>query len=97
MMNRRAVLASGLLLLLPVPLSSAAQQRLYRIGVLLYGGVYYAALDGVRERLKQLGLEEGKHYVLHLREAKGDQKSVEATASALEREQVDVMFTVTTA
>ena len=95
-MTRRAVLASGLLLF-AAPLSAVAQQsRLYRIGVLLYGGVYQAALEGRRERLAQLGLEEGKHYVFHLREARGDLKSVESTASALEREQVDVIFTVTT-
>ena len=95
-MTRRAVLASGLLLF-AAPLSAVAQQpRLYRIGVLLYGGVYQAALEGLRERLAQLGLEEGKHFVFHQREARGDLKSVESTASALEREQVDVIFTVTT-
>jgi putative ABC transport system substrate-binding protein len=94
--KRRAVLASGLLLL-AAPLSLAAQQRrLYRIGVLHYGGVYDATLDGLRRRLRELGLEEDRQFVFHLREAKADLKAVEATAGALEREQIDVLFTVTT-
>lgn len=98
MATRRAVLKSGLLLALcAAPVSSAAQQaRIYRIGVLLYGGVYYAAVDGLRDRLKELGLEEGKQFVFHVRESRGELTSDEAAASALEREQVDVIFTVTT-
>ena len=94
--KRRAVLASGLLLFAAPFAARAQQQRVYRLGVLHYGGVYNATLDGLRARLKQLGLEEGRHFVFHLREARPDLKAVEATAAALEREQVDVLFAVTT-
>lgn len=96
MCTRRAVLAGSLLLVLAAPFSATAQQqRLYRIGVVLYGGVYYAALEGLRDGLTERGLEEGKHFVFHVRETKGDLRSDEAAASALERELVDVIFTVT--
>ncbi len=42
----------------------AQQARVYRIGVLLQGGPYYAAIDGLRDGLRELGLEEGKQFVL---------------------------------
>jgi putative tryptophan/tyrosine transport system substrate-binding protein len=93
---RRAVLRGGLLLaLLAAPLSVAAQQlRIYRVGVVLHGGSYSAAIDGLRDGLKELGLEEGKHFILHVRETKGDLKSVEAAARALESEKVDLIYSV---
>ena len=76
------VLALGLL---AAPLAVEAQQaRVYRIGVILQGGPYYAAIDGLRDGLRELGLEEGKQFVLHVRDTKGDLKSVEAAARSLE-------------
>ena len=54
---------------------AAAQQagRVFRVGVIHQGGPsYYRAIDGLREGLKALGLEEGKHVVLDIRDAKGD-------------------------
>jgi putative ABC transport system substrate-binding protein len=94
----RAVLRAGLLLaLLGAPLLGEAQQRdVYRVGVLLLGGSYYRALDGLRDGLKELGLDEGKQFVLHVREIKGEAGSVEAAARSLESERVDLMYTVTT-
>src|SRR2546425_13286785 len=63
-MHRRAFIA-GTLSVLPAALAAEAQQtRVYRIGVLLQGGPYYAAIDGLRDGLRELGLEEGKQFVL---------------------------------
>lgn len=46
--------------LLAVPLALGAQQaRIYRIGVILQGGPYFAAIEGLRDGLKELGLREG--------------------------------------
>jgi len=39
-----------------------------------------------------LGLEEGKHYVLDLRDTKGDLKAAEGAARSLEQEKVDIIF-----
>lgn len=98
MKTRRAVLRSGLLLaLIAAPLSVVAQQsRVYRVGVVLHGGLYSKALDGLRDGLKEFGLVEGKHLIFHVRETKGDLKLVEAAAKALETEKVDVIYAVTT-
>jgi len=63
--------------------------------VIHQGGPYSAVIDGLRDGLRELGLEEGKQFVLHVRDGKGDLKSVEATARDLEREPVDLIYAVT--
>ncbi len=95
-MNRRGALLA-MLPLGAVPLAVEAQQpRLYRVGVISQGGFYSAAIDGLRDGLRELGLEEGKQFVLHVRDAKGDLKSVEAAARSLEGEKVELIYPVTT-
>jgi putative ABC transport system substrate-binding protein len=66
------------------------------VGVILQGGPYFAAIDGLRAGLKELGLEEGKQFVLYVRDAKGDLKAVEAAAQSLEVERVDLIYSVGT-
>ena len=86
-----------ILALFAVPLAVEAQQaRAYRVGVVLQGGPYFAAIDGLRDGLKELGLEEGKQFVLHVRDTKGDLKSVEAAARSLEKEKVDLIWAAPT-
>jgi putative ABC transport system substrate-binding protein len=90
---------TGLLILalFALPLAVEAQQaRVYRVGVVLQGGLYFSAVDGLRDGLRELGLEEGKQFLLHVRDAKGDLKSVEAAARSLEGEKVDLIYAVTT-
>ncbi len=88
------MLASGLL---AAPLGAEAQPaRVYRIGVVLEGGPYSAAVDGLRDGLRELGFEDGKQLVLHVRDVKGDLKSVEAAARSLEGEKVDLIYAVAT-
>ena len=71
-----------------------AQPRVHRIGVVLLGGPYARAIDGLRDGLHELGLEEGKQYALLVRDARGDLKAAGAAAKALEAEGVDVIFAV---
>ncbi|HVJ24185.1 MAG TPA: ABC transporter substrate-binding protein [Burkholderiales bacterium] len=94
----RAVLVASLILGLLVPPRAveAQQARVYRVGVILHGGSYSAALDGLRDGLKELGFEEGKQFVFHLRDTKGDLKAVEAAAKNLEAERVDLIYAVAT-
>ena len=76
--------------------AEAQQSKVYRVGVILQGGPYYDAINGLRDGLKELRLTEGKHYVLEIRDAKGDLKVVEEAARNLEREKVDLIFAVAT-
>ena len=88
-------LASGLL---AVPVTAEAQPapRVYRIGVVLQGGPYFAAVDGLRAGLKELGFEEGKQYTMYIRDVKGDLKAAAETAKKFEQEKVDLIYSVTT-
>jgi putative ABC transport system substrate-binding protein len=100
MMPPRSTLTGILVLmlaLLAAPLAAEAQQaRLYRVGVIHHGGPYVPAIDGLRDGLREFGLEEGKQFVFHVRDTKGDLTSVEAAARSLEREKVDLLFAVST-
>ena len=86
-----------ILALFALPLAVAPQPaRVYRVGVVLHGGPHSSAVDGLRDGLRELGLAEGKHFVLDVRDAKGDPKSVEAAARSLEGEKVDLIVAMTT-
>ena len=97
-MERRRFMVAVAGGLLAVPLGAEAQPagRVYRVGVVLEGGPYYAGLDGLKAGLKELGFEEGNQYVLHIRDVKGDLSAVAETAKNLEQEKVDVIFAVAT-
>ncbi|HEY7205547.1 MAG TPA: ABC transporter substrate-binding protein [Methylomirabilota bacterium] len=97
-MHRRAFLGTLTGGLLAGPLATFAQpaERTYQIGVVLEGGPYVAALDGLRSGLQALGLEEGRHFVLHVHDVKGDPSAVGPAARALERQKVDLIYAVTT-
>jgi putative tryptophan/tyrosine transport system substrate-binding protein len=97
MISRRAFLGTLAGGLLASPLAAEAQQpRVYRVGVVLQGGPYLGAVDGLRKGLAELGFEEGKQFILHVREGKGDLKAVEQAAGDLEREKVDLIYSVAT-
>jgi ABC-type uncharacterized transport system substrate-binding protein len=99
MTARRFTLAVwAALALLAMPLAVRAQQdRVYRVGVIHQGGASYdQALKGLRDGLKELGLEESKQFVLHVRDAKGDLKAAEEAARGLEAEKVDLIYTLAT-
>src|SRR5258708_2237570 len=53
----------------------------YRIGVLLPGGAQYETLNGMRDGLKELGLEEGKQLTLLIKDVKGDAAATEQAAT----------------
>jgi len=76
--------------------AQAQQAKVYRVGVVHEGGPYYVAIDGLKEGLRELGLTEGKHYVLETRDLKSDRRGADAAARSLEREKVDLIYTVST-
>jgi putative ABC transport system substrate-binding protein len=78
-------------------LAQAQQARIYRVGVIHEGGAaYYAAIDGLKDGLRELGFTEGKQYVLQIRDLKGNRKAAEEAARSLEREEVNLIYTVAT-
>jgi putative tryptophan/tyrosine transport system substrate-binding protein len=79
-----------------VSFAEAGQAKVHRVGVLLPGGPLYEAIDGLRNGLKELGLEEGKQFVLAIRDTKGDAKAAQEEARNLEREKVNLIYTLGT-
>jgi putative ABC transport system substrate-binding protein len=75
--------------------ATAQQPKPARIGVLLQGGPWYEAIDGLRQGMKALGYEEKKQFTLDIRDSKGDLKAVEAAARNLERDKVRLIYAVT--
>jgi putative ABC transport system substrate-binding protein len=75
--------------------AEAQQVKPARIGVLLQGGPWYEAIDGLRQGLRELGYEEGKQFTLDVRDSKGDVKAVEEAARNLERDKVRLIYAVT--
>jgi putative ABC transport system substrate-binding protein len=95
----RAIALTGVLalaILAPRVAAEAQPARVYRIGVVMLGGPYSLAVDGLREGLRKLRFEEGKNFVLDIRDTKGDFKSAETAAQSLEREAVDLIYAVGT-
>ena len=76
--------------------ADAQQAKIYRVGVIMQGGPYYEAIDGLRDGLRKLGLQESKDFILEIRDAKGDLKLAEESARQLEREKVDLIYTLAT-
>jgi putative ABC transport system substrate-binding protein len=86
-----------LAVLLAVAVIAAAQQpKIDRVGVLVPGEAWYEIVEGLRVGLKQLGLAEGKQFVLVIRDWKGDAKAAEAAAKNFEQEKVSVIYTTST-
>jgi len=94
----RAATAAALVFDLPAAPLGAEQPAttVHRVGVVLEGGPYHAAIDGLKDGLKELGFEEGKQYILHIRDVKGDLTTVAETARNLERERVDLIYAIAT-
>jgi ABC-type uncharacterized transport system substrate-binding protein len=86
----------GTIFLGTIAIADAQQARVPRVGVVTQGGPYYEVIDGLREGLRKLGLQEGKEIVLDIRDAKGDLKVVEEEARRLESEKVEVLYTIAT-
>jgi putative ABC transport system substrate-binding protein len=72
----------------------AQQGKVYRVGVILPGGPYYTVIDGLKDGLRELGFEGDKHFVLEIRDLQGDSSAAAETARTLERNKVDLIYTV---
>jgi len=97
-MDRRTLLGALAGGLLAAPLAAEAQPagKTYRVGIVHPGGPYSIMIDGLKDGLKELGFEEGRQYVLHIRDVKGDPKALEPAARALEQEKVDLIYSLST-
>lgn len=96
-MNRKiAAFLLALIGLLSLCTSYAQQSKVYRIGIVRQGGPDHAAVEGLREGLKELGFAEGRDYVLEGRDLEGDPNGIQTAAAELERQKVDLIYSIST-
>lgn len=91
-MRRAAAIVLALGALLAPESHAQPAGKVYRVGVVHQGGPYHAVVDGLRDGLKELGFEEGKQFVLEIRDAKGNLKVVEEAAQKFQRDTVDLIY-----
>lgn len=91
-MSKKILIFIATAVLASVSPAMPQQPKPARIGVLLQGGAYYEAVDGLRQGMKELGYEEGKQFLLDIRDSKGDLKAAEEAARNLEREKVKLIY-----
>ena len=96
MRKKIATLLIAALVLVSAHLAQAQQGKIYRVGVILEGGPFYAVVDGLKDGLRALGFEEGKQYLLQIRDLKGVRKAADEAARSLEREKVNLIYVIAT-
>jgi putative ABC transport system substrate-binding protein len=93
MKKKILLFACASLILASLQPAEAQQPKVYRVGVITVGGAWYETIDGLRFGLRQLGFEEGKQFILDIRDTKGDVKAAEEAARTLEQEKVNLIYT----
>jgi putative ABC transport system substrate-binding protein len=90
----RRTLLTGLAAGVASPAAALAQpSKIARIGVVSAGGrPYVALLQGLREGLKALGLEDGAHYTLDVKETGGEIAAAEQAGRDFERQGLPILF-----
>jgi putative ABC transport system substrate-binding protein len=95
--NLKFVIVLCVMLLALCPSAKAQQPKIYRIGVLFPGGPLSQAIDGLRDGLKELGLEEGKQFTLTILDTKSNAKTAQDAAKTFEREKFHLIYALATA
>ena len=96
MSKKLIVFLLATLVLASVHVVQAQQPKVYRVGVIHEGGPFNAAVDGLKDGLRELGFSEGAQYILEIRNVKGDPKAVGEAARSLEHEKVKLIYTLGT-
>jgi putative ABC transport system substrate-binding protein len=97
MKQKLGSVALAALILLFSSSTPAQQSKVYQIGVLLPAGPLTGVVDGLKEGLRELGLEQGKQYTLKIRDTKNEVKATEEEARNFEQEKFDLIYALTTA
>jgi putative ABC transport system substrate-binding protein len=91
----RPILLSAILILLIGRAGFAQTATLHRIGIVHPGGGVSETLDGLRQGLRELGLEEGKQFNLIIKDVKGDALATDDIAKAFEKDNVSLIYALT--
>jgi putative tryptophan/tyrosine transport system substrate-binding protein len=95
-MIKKAIIVGILACLLFPVLASAQSAKPHRIGVLYPGGPLSQSIEGLKDGLRVLGLDEGKQFTLTIRDTKSDVKVAEEAAKSFEREKFGLIYALST-
>jgi putative tryptophan/tyrosine transport system substrate-binding protein len=96
-MTKKILIPSfAMVVMASVCLVQAQQPEIYRVGVIHEGGPYNAMVEGLKDGLRELGLAEGKQYILEIRDVKGDPRAIEGAARSLEQTKVNLIYALGT-
>lgn len=73
-----------------------APNRIYRIGVVSYGGAHNEVISGLRDGLKKLGYEEGRDVVYDVVDAGGVEAKARSAAEKFLNDKVDAVYSAST-
>jgi putative ABC transport system substrate-binding protein len=94
MKTKITVLTLSAMLLTLCPRAQAQQPKIYHIGVLFPGGPLSQTIEGLRDGLKELGLQEGKQFYLTIRDTRGDAMAAADAARTFEQEKVNLIYAI---
>jgi putative tryptophan/tyrosine transport system substrate-binding protein len=95
-MTRQIFLMLAFLFVLAPRLATGQATKPHRVGVIHPGGSQHETLDGLRQGLNESGLNAGKQLVLDIRDLKGDASAADKEAASLEKENVRLIYALTT-
>jgi len=78
------------------PTVQAQTHKPYRVGVIHEGGEYNAIVDGLKDGLRELGLEPGKDVLLEIRDLQGNRAAAAEAARSLEQARMDLLCSLGT-
>ena len=77
-------------------LAHAQPKKPFHVGVVHEGGDYDTIVEGLKEGLRQLGLEPGKDVLLDIRSVEGSRAAAAESARSLEQAKVDLLYSLGT-
>ncbi len=72
------------------------EEKVYKVAVVLLGGTYQQAVDGMVDELKNLGFIEGKNILYYTKDAGGDKKVIGPATEELLQKNPDLFYVIST-
>jgi putative tryptophan/tyrosine transport system substrate-binding protein len=76
--------------------SLSQSKKSYKIGVVMTGGAYQQAFDGLKKGLEEKGFQEGKNVSYLIKDTRGNTDVLAAAVSDLIAEKPDVIYSIST-
>lgn len=72
------------------------EEKTYKVAVVLLGGAYHQALNGLKDEMKELGYLEGKDIFYDVKDTQGDQEAIVPATEELLQKNPDLFYAVST-